>query len=229
MTYSINMEEQVQKKRLTREQKTGFVLLLVFAILVVGLGMLQIRNTIYGPFTIRLTQTNYDEASLFQDDAVRLQNIDTDHDGLNDYEELTFYETSPYLPDTDSDGLSDKMEIENGTDPLCSEGGDCSFMSDEIFLSTTSTDSVVSASNEADNPLDLLESFGNDISPSDVEESFKDVKKMREMLVETGLISAEELAQVSDDDLAVILGQVLSDKENINESEPIETGEIIEQ
>jgi len=229
VTYSINMEEQVQKKRLTREQKTGFVLLLVFAILVVGLGMLQIRNTIYGPFTIRLTQTNYDEASLFQDDAVRLQNIDTDHDGLNDYEELTFYETSPYLPDTDSDGLSDKMEIENGTDPLCSEGGDCSFMSDEIFLSTTSTDSVVSASNEADNPLDLLESFGNDISPSDVEESFKDVKKMREMLVETGLISAEELAQVSDDDLAVILGQVLSDKENINESEPIETGEIIEQ
>jgi len=121
------------------------------------------------------------------------------------------------------------MEIEDGTDPLCAEGGDCSLMSDEIFLSTTSTDSVVSASSEADNPLDLLESFGNDISPSDVEESFKDVKKMREMLVETGLISAEELAQVSDDDLAVILGQVLSDKENINESEPIETGEIIEQ
>ena len=59
------------------------------------------------------------------DETTRLQQIDTDQDGIHDYEELNFYQTSPYLPDTDSDGISDKDEIDQGSDPLCPEGGQC--------------------------------------------------------------------------------------------------------
>jgi len=218
------MEEQIEKKRLTREQKTGFVLLLVFAILVVGLGVLQIRNNIFSPFVIHLTKTNYDEGSLFQDEATRLQSIDTDHDGLNDYEELSFYETSPYLPDTDSDGIKDKKEIEQGTDPLCPEGGDCSLTSADVLLSATSTGSVISSSNTADNPLDLLDGgSAQEITPEELVNSFQDINKVREMLAQTGLISAEELEKISDEDLSEILGQILSDQTNINQGDTSET------
>ena len=41
------MAEQKRQSSLTREQKTGFVLLLVFGLLAVGFGFLQMRNTIY--------------------------------------------------------------------------------------------------------------------------------------------------------------------------------------
>ena len=44
------MAERTPSSRLTREQKTGFVLLLTFGIVAVGMGALQMRNNIYGLF-----------------------------------------------------------------------------------------------------------------------------------------------------------------------------------
>src|SRR3989344_6059197 len=107
------------RRSFTREQKMGTILLFVFAVLTVGLGLLQLRNNIYGPFALHPGKT---QVEVFADEKTRLQSIDTDHDVLNDYEELEFFETSPYLPDTDSDGVSDNDEIEKGTNPLCVEG-----------------------------------------------------------------------------------------------------------
>jgi len=205
------MEEQIPKKRLTKEQKTGFVLLLVFAILAVGLGFLQIRNTIYGPFVIRLTQTDYDEASLFQDETTRLQNIDTDHDGLNDYEELSFYETSPYLPDSDSDGLSDKLEIDRGTNPLCPEGGDCEALLD-LPLTTTSTEIFVSPLAEISDPIGYLESFSQGVSIEELSDSFDDMDKMRELLLQTGMVTETDLAQLSNEELSQIVNEILTNQ-----------------
>jgi len=45
--------------------------------------------------------------------------VDTDVDGLTDYEEVRVYTTSPLRPDTDDDGLGDYFEITKyGTDPV---------------------------------------------------------------------------------------------------------------
>jgi outer membrane protein OmpA-like peptidoglycan-associated protein len=45
--------------------------------------------------------------------------VDTDVDGLTDYEEVRVYATSPLRPDTDDDGLGDYFEITKyGTDPV---------------------------------------------------------------------------------------------------------------
>lgn len=44
---------------------------------------------------------------------------DTDQDGLSDYDELYIYSTSPYLMDSDSDEITDKQEVDEGTDPNC--------------------------------------------------------------------------------------------------------------
>lgn len=48
-----------------------------------------------------------------------LKGMDSDGDGLNDYEEIYVYGTNPLDPDTDGDGLNDYDEIHvYGTDPL---------------------------------------------------------------------------------------------------------------
>src|SRR5437660_1480575 len=40
--------------------------------------------------------------------------VDTDKDGLYDYEEIYTYHTNPANPDTDGDGFSDGEEVKNG-------------------------------------------------------------------------------------------------------------------
>jgi len=44
--------------------------------------------------------------------------MDTDGDGLNDFEELMNYKTNPLLADTDAGSVNDKVEVDRGTDPL---------------------------------------------------------------------------------------------------------------
>jgi hypothetical protein len=43
--------------------------------------------------------------------------VDTDHDGLTDYEEVHVYHTNPLNPDTDGDGYLDGAEVKGGYDP----------------------------------------------------------------------------------------------------------------
>ena len=55
--------------------------------------------------------------------------MDSDGDGLSDYNETNVYGTDPFLTDTDGDGCSDGFEIANNFDPL--NPGDCGAVSDE--------------------------------------------------------------------------------------------------
>ena len=58
-------------------------------------------------------------------DEAKLRVIDTDEDGITDWDELNIYLTSPYLQDSDSDGINDNVEIDLGTDPNCPTGRVC--------------------------------------------------------------------------------------------------------
>ena len=208
--------DNFSKGGLTKEQKTGFVLLLIFGILAVGLGLLQMRNTIYGPFVIRLsdkTNTANQEASLLNDEA-RLQSIDTDRDGLNDYEELSFYETSPYLPDTDSDGLNDKMEIEKGTNPSCPEGESCE-ANEFAVLNTTTTPGIVLPLAETD----ILGMEGNTglEELADLQKVLSDPQQIRQLFLSTGKISADDLSKISDDELMKMVGEIVAEQGSIPE------------
>ncbi len=44
--------------------------------------------------------------------------LDTDKDGITDYDEISLYNTDPFSADSDSDGVIDGLEIEGGYDPL---------------------------------------------------------------------------------------------------------------
>lgn len=75
--------------------------------------------------------TDYDEVNTYKTNP---NLIDSDFDGLTDYEEAMVYKTNPLKADTDDDGLNDYEEIKfYGTDPLNSDtDGDSYLDGDEV-------------------------------------------------------------------------------------------------
>ncbi len=59
--------------------------------------------------------SDYDEIYLWGTDPF---NVDTDNDGLSDYDEVMIWGTDPLNPDTDGDGYLDGEEVEHGYNPL---------------------------------------------------------------------------------------------------------------
>lgn len=99
-----------------------FVFVLFFGIGGTLFGLRNIRASITAPFAQNQGQSNALETNL------AVATIDTDRDGLYDSDELGVYGTSPFLPDSDSDGVNDADEIEQGKDPNCPEGQTCSYV-----------------------------------------------------------------------------------------------------
>lgn len=87
-------------------------------------GFPYISKSIRGPLELkpRTIQTLQEQELAAQ---TELRTKDTDQDGLHDYDEIYVWRTSAYLPDTDSDGYSDKTEIDSGNDPNCPSGRIC--------------------------------------------------------------------------------------------------------
>ena len=196
----------------TREQRVGVALLAIFAVLIVVLGLLQMRNTIYKNFVIRIPESAANQAYL-QNNAVALQQRDTDRDGLSDYDEQEFYNTSIYLPDSDSDGISDKEEIDNGTNPLCPEGQVCASQ-DAPKETVTGASGLIQGE---ETPLNTLESIGDlfgktpglpeaqgtaeasaDLS---IDELTANPDLLRQILLSTGVLTQEQLEKFDDETL----------------------------
>jgi len=202
------MAESPNQKRITNGQKVGVTFMFVFAMLALGLGFLQLRTTVYGPFVTpdRAQASAADQAQVLFDETLKLQRIDTDKDGLNDFEELNFYQTSPYLPDTDCDGLSDKKEINDGTDPLCPEGQDCGLGVENTF-STDNTDTATIENplftDAVQNGASLLGGQTGQGTPSsfDLNTMLGDPTQLRAAVLASGQVSADELAKINDDEL----------------------------
>lgn len=192
------MDQSPAKRVLTKEQKIGFVLLLVFAFFAVGIGVLQVRNTMYRPFALKR------EVPLEITDSINSQEVlyyrDTDHDGLNDYEELTVYHTSPYLADTDSDGVDDHAEVQRHTNPLCNEATSVCADSSELAGSNLVNTSTTLTGTSVSKP---------DPSPYDLSTMLTDPAQVRRLLIEAGA-SKQELDQVSDNDLMTIVRERLA-------------------
>lgn len=91
-------------------------------------GVLQIRQSLKAPFVSKADTNNNTGVELNNSDLAKLsalKSADTDVDGLSDYDELYTYDTSPYLQDSDSDGIKDKEELQSGGNPNCPEGEIC--------------------------------------------------------------------------------------------------------
>lgn len=207
------MDEYQPNSGLNSTQKTGFVLLLVFGILAVGLGGLQLRNYIYSPFANMLASTK-EAPDLILDETARLQTIDTDKDGINDWEELNFYETSPYLPDTDSDGVGDKQELDAGEDPLCPQGEKC-LADEEIIPLVSSTVQLSPLVEQAGlgNILGVTDTVGEPTANLNTEnffELFQDPAQLRQIILSSGGMTPEQLSQIDDQTLLKLVGDIMA-------------------
>ena len=173
-----------QHGQFSETQKAGFALLLIFGLVTVGMGFLQLRNTIYSPFVIRAGGSSL--AQNIEDETVKQQRSDTDRDGISDYDELNFYQTSPYLPDTDSDGIPDKKEIDAGADPLCPEGQQCS----SSALATAASSSAPAGETRVG--ADTGAAGGN------IDALVGNPAALRDLLKKTGKFTDEQLAKIDD-------------------------------
>lgn len=100
--------------------KIGFS---VFAVFAVVFGVLRLGQIIRITNNTGDNQREKQYANALEDAKSRV--IDTDEDGLTDWEEENLFGTSIYLADSDSDGINDKNEIDQGTDPNCEQGKTC--------------------------------------------------------------------------------------------------------
>lgn len=114
---------------------------------------------------------------------------DTDGDTLNDYDEINLYGTSPYLVDSDSDGISDAAEVKAGTDPNCAKGQDCQ------GIRLVTPDTKIS---------DLFPQF----SGSDTTLKDKTIQEFRQLLLDQGYDKAK-LDAIDNDTLLIILEESL--------------------
>lgn len=111
----------------SKKEKLAFSGLVVLAILIVYLGFRQMGNNLKTPFALfALKYSGGEETQLTESELLeQAKTKDTDQDGLSDYDELYIYSTSPYLMDSDSDEITDKQEVDEGTDPNCPKGQNC--------------------------------------------------------------------------------------------------------
>ncbi|MBT3539348.1 hypothetical protein HN481_04455, partial [Candidatus Parcubacteria bacterium] len=142
------------------------------------------------------------------------------------YEELFFYETSRYLPDTDSDGLDDKVEIDGGTNPLCPEGQACGDTGFDNL--STSTELIVSPllekSDTAANILLESQFNGGGLNAPgtpDINTMISDPAVLRQMLISTGQVSEEDLAEISDEQLMAMAQKLAQDQFDAPPSEEV--------
>jgi len=182
------------ENRYSKEQKIGVILLSVFVLLVVTLGMIQMRNTLYKPFALNNSIPPLLGLEVNTPDALRYR--DTDSDGLTDFDELYIYTTSPYLADTDSDGLTDKQEVKQGKNPNCPEGQACAapeVSAEALPIKIDATSSLYSGA----------ESYNS------VEEYLGDPVQLRQILLTTG-VEQSVLDQISDEELVKIAAEIFS-------------------
>jgi len=181
-----------------KKQRTAVIILAIVSVIIVISFMWYFNFQLTKPFDFGEEKKNDYNAEYFNPEK-----IDIDGDGLSNSDETSIYNTSPYLEDTDSDGIDDKVEIERGTDPNCPEGEVCNNLQ------------------EAE-PVDQLKDIElPQLDSSDVDEDALrqtlqgqvDVRMIREILSQSG-VDDEILKGVSDEDLMKSYQEVLNNQNN---------------
>jgi len=184
-------EDVLDRLEKTPAQKLIVAILIVASVSVLSVGYLQIKSQLERPFFAdKLIEDKakirgprefldfYISEQRNRSDLVRLQQLDSDQDGLTDYQELYIYKTNQYSADTDSDGVNDGQEVNKGTDPRCPVGSACDaegfivssssqFGSNENVNSTQNYPVATTDTSEG-STLDSLSSSGQDVNLSGI-------------------------------------------------------------
>ncbi|MBU1126515.1 MAG: hypothetical protein ABH826_05230 [Patescibacteria group bacterium] len=196
----------------SREQRAGFALIAVTGGLAFLLGAFYLVRQLNQPFDINYEGPQFVSSSDQRAAEAELQRtIDTDSDGLVDYDELYIYGTSPYLNDSDGDGFLDAQELAAGKDPLCAEGDNCfSSLYNPLANSTDDSGSLI----------DYAENTSNTSTQNflELQEAVKQLnaEQVRQLLLDSGADQAT-VEQLTDEELLAVYQQVIADMESSGE------------
>lgn len=193
-TSRIPLQEKVRAYFKDKERVNQLLSVSILGLGLAGivLGFFQFRSTLKSYFIPSVPQaiTLENDVSADEPDLLGLKNKDTDQDGLSDYDELNLYNTSPYIPDSDSDGVGDAQEIARNSDPNCPAGEDCF----DLFGDGLGADGA----------------SGDELS-SLLGQSGVSLYELRQALLDTGVTEAQ-LAEFSDDELLRVYDYVLREE-----------------
>ena len=223
-------DESGAKKGLSREQKTGFFSssFLAFSRRFWHGTAPQHHLRPVCPVAVSRQADRFD-----LDEKTRLQLIDTDQDGLNDYEELEFG-TSPYLPDTDSDTIGDKAEIDAGTDPACPEGdsgatdaavGGGANVTPAPLVSTDGIDPVGLVGSSLGGGGDTGAQSSASLSQEEIQALIRDPEALRQLLLQSGKLSKEALDKIDDATLVAFAAQLAAEGQPATSAAPTGAGQ----
>jgi len=213
--YNKTMLYNPGRTNLNKSQKIAVIVLAFFAFLVIIMWIIQFNKNINSPLSG--SSENYQNQGAGScigpdcpDNEQDLKNKDTDGDGLTDWDELNLYNTSPYLEDSDSDGFSDKSEIDSNNDPNCPSGKQCIGLESGQGASSPEAQGNENSGISGGEILNQLgiEAPASQTNPNSTQEQELqnvlsgqgDAATLRKMLLEAGM-SQELLNQISDEDL----------------------------
>lgn len=199
-------------RSLPTETRFSTSILGVCGIVIIILSTVYMRANVLSPFRVsnnvlKPAQELYAQQLAQANELEASKTKDTDRDGLSDYSELYVYRTSPYLGDTDSDGIPDAIEIAQTSDPNCPAGSTCLQLANQ---------QPAGASTSSFRDLIDVTQFQNDPNlPSEIKnaQEFIDTAKepsqyttiqIRELLTKYKLVASDRLAALSDDEVRAV-------------------------
>lgn len=192
---------------------------LTVGILLLGFFWIQWNiNRPFGPTTkedyAKMAELDQKDREIYKNtnegQLIAKQTMDSDHDGLTDFMEEYVYKTSSYLADTDSDGISDKTEIDQGTNPLCPEGKNCSAISDAAIDESRSGITPEALMQQPGmNSGAFVNSLSAGMSSPDLSAANLSAAEIRKLLIDSG-VPAESLAGVDDATLLAMYNEALA-------------------
>ncbi len=230
-----------------KRRSLTFGALLVIGVGALAFGVFSFFNTLNSPFRPQDTgDTTNISFALQNENSSSLESLrskDTDQDGMNDYDELYVYQTSPYLADSDSDGASDKAEVDRQSDPNCPEGQSCRQPS---ITNTVGGENSNVASGDSALSMDLLrESLKSAGAPENIINNLTDAELLDlydQVVAEDGgavptdantnqpsTVSATDLQNLTPDEIRAFLVQSGVDKSLIDSVDDETLKAIFEQ
>lgn len=219
-------------QELSGDQRFSLSVFGICGILTLTLSLAYLRASLTSPFlvpnaSLELSQAVFKKREENAHALEILQGKDTDQDGLSDYAEIYLYKTSAYLPDSDSDGVTDAIEIAQGSNPNCPEGTDCLQLVDSqqggvttstfaSLLEPTEVQTAESILLGANDPT-VIGAQGFLANPP--EPSSMTTAEIRSYLIDNNLVSSSDLADLSDEGVMQVYKAAYNQAQQIKQAQ----------